>query len=222
MKVLGPAPFFHDDSPRRNSQFEEYTEIGPRNYFENSQLRRFGYTGPDCWFQNTEIGPFANIAASVRVGPTSHPMDRPTQHHFTYRRKMFGLAAEDDEAFFQWRAQQRTSLGADTWLGHGCIVMPGVKIGHGVVVGAGAVVTRDLPDYAIAVGVPAKVVRFRFPEATRQALISLAWWDWPYDKIKAHLEDFSGTTEEFLAKFSGQKDQGKQSLNLASSTGGLS
>jgi carbonic anhydrase/acetyltransferase-like protein (isoleucine patch superfamily) len=68
--------------------------------------------------------------------------------------------------------------------------MPGVTIGNGAVVGSNAVVTRDVPPYAIAVGVPAKVVRMRFDESTIARLEKLAWWDWPHDTLRERLDDF--------------------------------
>ena len=69
-------------------------------------------------------------------------------------------------------------IGHDVWIGHGAIVKPGVKIGHGAVVAAGAIVTRDVPAYAIVAGVPAKFMRWRFEPKISARIISLGWWDW--------------------------------------------
>lgn len=91
-------------------------------------------------------------------------------------------------------------IGNDVWLGRNCTVLSGITIGDGAVIAASAVVTRDVPPYAIVAGNPAKIVRWRFDEATRRSLLDTAWWSWPADEIRqiANLlckEDFS----EFFA-----------------------
>jgi virginiamycin A acetyltransferase len=76
-----------------------------------------------------------------------------------------------------------TVIGNDVWIGRDAIIMPGVRIGDGAIVGTAAVVARDLPPYAVAVGNPARVVRRRFDDATVDRLLALAWWNWPPDLI---------------------------------------
>jgi carbonic anhydrase/acetyltransferase-like protein (isoleucine patch superfamily) len=107
----------------------------------------------------------------------------------------------DEAGFFDWRRSHRVTLGHDVWIGHGAIVLPGVTIGTGVAVGAGAVVTKDLPPYAVAVGNPARILRFRFDEAVRAALLRIAWWDWPAERLAATLEEIRGlSAEAFCAR----------------------
>jgi len=184
-----------------NSHLGYYTEIGSHNFFENVAFGGYSYTGKFCYLQNTQVGKFANIAAMVRIGPTAHPTERPAQHHLTYRRIMYGLDTRDDDAFFAWRAAQITRLGHDTWIGHGAIMLPMVNIGNGAVVGAGAVVTKDVEPYAIVVGVPAKIVRRRFSPDVIARLESIEWWHWSHDVIKARLADFNLSAEEFVRKY---------------------
>ena len=83
---------------------------------------------------------------------------------------MYGFADGEDEAFFEHRLSRITTIGHDTWIGHGAIIMPEVTIGNGAIIGSGAVVTKDIPPYAIAVGVPARVVKHRFEPDTIAAL----------------------------------------------------
>lgn len=66
----------------------------------------------------------------------------------------------------------------DVWIGEGSIIMGGVKIGNGAVIGAGSIVTKDVPDYAIVGGSPAKLIRYRFDKETIQELLKIKWWDW--------------------------------------------
>lgn len=197
---LGENPVIGDSAVIQNGRFGRYTEIGERVRFTDSELGDYSYLGHDCELMSTDVGKFANIAAQVRANPGFHPMERPTQHHFTYRRVMYGLATEDDADFFEWRRRQRVSIGHDTWIGHGVVIMPGVSIGHGAVVGSHSVVTRDVPAYAIVAGAPARVLRMRFPSDIADALQATAWWDWPHDLLAERMADFCDL-RRFLARY---------------------
>jgi phosphonate metabolism protein (transferase hexapeptide repeat family) len=191
----------HEHVELTNCRLGAWTEVGANSWLENVELGDYSYTGPLGFFQNTIIGKFSNIAANVRIGPTMHPMDRPTLHHFTYRRRAYGLAERDDEEFFAWRASQVATIGHDTWIGHGAIIMPGVAVGDGAVVGSGAVVTKDVPAYTVVVGVPAKFVRERFDPATADVLQKMRWWDWTHQQLEERLADFSGPVNAFIEKW---------------------
>lgn len=82
-----------------------------------------------------------------------------------------------------------TVVGHDVWFGTESLVMPGVTIGSGAVVAARAVVTRDVPAYAVVAGNPAHIVRRRYDDATAARLLDLAWWDWPPDRVAAAIPD---------------------------------
>ncbi len=73
------------------------------------------------------------------------------------------------------------------WFGNGVTVMPGVRIGHGAIISTGSVVTADVPDYGVVGGNPARLIRTRFPDADIARLLAVAWWDWPLDRITAHV-----------------------------------
>tara|TARA_R110000822_G_scaffold215362_6_gene350248 strand:+ start:232 stop:870 length:639 start_codon:yes stop_codon:yes gene_type:complete len=81
-------------------------------------------------------------------------------------------------------------IGHASWLGDSVIILPGVKIGVGAVIGAGSVVTKDVPDFAIAVGNPAKVIKYRFSEEVATFVRELAWWNWSPEKIRKNREIF--------------------------------
>lgn len=200
-KRIPPDGLFGTDCVIHGSHFGKYVELGHRNVLENVELGDFSYTGQDCILQNAVVGKFANIAAHVRIGPTDHPMDRPTLHHITYRRRMYALDRSDDETFLSYRKSRVAYVGHDTWIGHGAVVMSEVKIGNGAVVGSGAVVTKDVAPYTIVVGVPAMPVRRRFTEDIAEKLEVIAWWNWDYDTIKSRLDDLSGGIAEFVARY---------------------
>nr|WP_051371461.1 hypothetical protein [Mesorhizobium loti] len=85
-------------------------------------------------------------------------------------------------------------------MGFGAVVLPGVTIGDGAVVGTNALFTKDVPPYAMVVGMPAKILRYRFPPETIEHLMSLRWWDWDDDKIMAESDALVGPVETFLAR----------------------
>lgn len=79
------------------------------------------------------------------------------------------------------------TIGNDVWVGHQSVIMSGVELGDGVVVGAGSVVRRSAPPYAIVAGNPARVLGYRFPKDQIDALLRIRWWDWPVDRITTAL-----------------------------------
>lgn len=92
-------------------------------------------------------------------------------------KRTFGASLEDD------RAPSSCEVGGDVWIGAGANIVTGVKVGHGAVLGAGAVVVKDVPPYAVVGGVPARIIRYRFDEELRERLLALAWWNWPRELI---------------------------------------
>lgn len=95
---------------------------------------------------------------------------------------------------------RRINIGNDVWLGHGVLIANGSDIGNGVIAGAGAVITKPVPDYAIVGGVPAKVIRYRYSPDQIAALNKIRWWNWSDEKIKDCYPDFLGSVDEFINK----------------------
>jgi phosphonate metabolism protein (transferase hexapeptide repeat family) len=169
----------------------EYTELGD-----------YSYLGPGCMVADAQIGKFCAIAAQVRIGAPNHPLDRPSQHRFTYCPEYYTADAQRDRAFFRDRRADRVVIGNDVWIGHAVIVMPGVTVGDGAVLAAGAVVTRDVAPYTIVGGVPAKQIRERFNRDIAAQLSTIAWWNWPTETIFQRLPEFqSGDVEAFCARW---------------------
>ena len=200
-KRLSEAPTVHPTAELRDCRLGKWTEVGARTKMAETTLGDFSYVVDDGEIIYTTIGKFANIAARVRINPGNHPMERASLHHFMYRSAAYEMGPDDD-AFFDWRRSFPVNIGHDTWIGHGVVIMPGVRVGTGAVIGSGAVVTKDVPDYAIVVGVPAKVLRHRHPEAVRESLRRIAWWDWDHATVKARLSDFRAlSAEDFCRKY---------------------
>ena len=91
-------------------------------------------------------------------------------------------------------------IGNDVWVGYRATILSGVKIGDGAVVGAGAIVTTDIPPYAVAFGIPAKVMKYRFSQEAISLLLKIKWWEWEEDKLKENLDDFYGDIDSFISK----------------------
>jgi tetrahydrodipicolinate N-succinyltransferase len=94
-----------------------------------------------------------------------------------------------------------TVIGADVWLCPQSVVLTGVRIGHGAIIGAGSVVVKDIPDYAIAGGNPCRVIRYRFSEDEIRDLLEIRWWDWPEEKVKEAVPLLTSDDVSGLVKF---------------------
>lgn len=198
-KQLGTEPVFHDAVFVRDSEVGAWTELGANTVLVESTFGDYSYTAGDVQIIYTDVGKFCSIASHVRINPGNHPMWRVTQHHITYRRKLYGLG-DDDAEVFAWRRENRVRVGHDVWIGHGATLMPGVTVGTGAVVGASAVVTKDIAPYTIAVGVPAKPLRQRFPDETVAKLLAIAYWDWDRPTLERRFEDLYDL-DTFLEKY---------------------
>ncbi|HZY37043.1 MAG TPA: DapH/DapD/GlmU-related protein [Mucilaginibacter sp.] len=194
------APWIHETALVKNSRMGAWTMVGQRCEVFQSDLLDYAYLVKDVEVFNAEVGKFANVASHVRINPTNHPMWRATLHHFTYRSKSHFMADEDDDQVSNWRNQHRVIIGPDVWIGHGAILMPGVSVGTGAIIGSGSVVTKNVPDYAIVAGNPAKQIRRRVSEETEAAFKRIAWWDWSREELIRALPDFRALDAEAFAK----------------------
>ncbi|HCU69312.1 MAG TPA: chloramphenicol acetyltransferase [Desulfomicrobium sp.] len=198
--MLSPEPTIHATAVVTDSSLGAWTEIGEQTEIISSTIGDYSYFCDRCHVMYAAVGKFCSVANHARLNPSNHPTWRATQHHFTYRSAKFGLGPDDD-AFFAWRKEHPVTLGHDVWIGHGALVMPGVTVGTGSVVASGAVVTKNVPDYAIVAGVPARVIKYRFPAELRDKLLSLTWWDWEHARLAAAMRDFrTMSAEAFVEK----------------------
>jgi phosphonate metabolism protein (transferase hexapeptide repeat family) len=199
-KRLGEQPYIHSTSIVRDSHLGSWTDVGPRTYIVESTFDDYSYAAGDVMIIYSKVGKFCSIASHVRVNPGNHPMDRVTQHHCTYRRVQYRFGDCDDEDFFDWRRAAKCTIGHDVWIGSSAIVLPGVQIGTGAVVGAGAVVTKDVAPYEIVGGVPAKPIRKRFTDDVITKLMQITWWDWDRQTLEARFHELQDL-DTFLEKY---------------------
>lgn len=202
MKLFADRPVIAGDAIITDTSFGAYCEVGQGARILHSHFDDYAYCDRMADIANTSVGKFANIAAMTRIGPTDHPMTTASLHHFLYRSSYYWDGVADDADFFAARAARRTVIGHDTWIGHGAIVKPEVTVGLGAIVAAGAVVTKDVPDWTIVAGCPAAPLRRRFSMETGARMARLAWWNWDHDRLRAALPDFRRlTAEAFLDRY---------------------
>ena len=155
--------------------FERYhaIEIGAYSYGECFV--------PGAFPRGVKVGRYVSIAPGVRVFLRNHPLDRLSMHPFFYNKEL-GWLAEDSIS------SGRLEIGHDAWLGERVIITPGCsRIGIGAVVGAGAIVTHDVPDFAVVAGNPARIIRFRFTEPTCAEIVASQWWLRPVSDCVEHM-----------------------------------
>lgn len=178
----------------RNSFLIEKEEEEKTTYEKNQKLYNLGkhtYLGDRTVIWNSEktsIGKFCSIAIDVAIGAFKHPTKTLSMHPFVYTKyhESFSddIRLENPLIHLKDIGWQKVVIGNDVWIGAKATIMPGITIGDGAVVGSNAVVTRDVPPYAIVVGVPAKIIKYRFDEETIKDLLELKWWDYPEKFIK--------------------------------------
>lgn len=134
-----------------------------------------------------KIGSFCSFADGVDA-VWNHQLDMVTNHDFIYESKI--CSEIDNQKITYEELNREFEIGNDVWLGKNVILTNGVKIGNGARAAAGSVITRDVPDYAVVAGVPAKIMKYRFDKEQIRKLNEIAWWDWPVEKIKESYDDF--------------------------------
>ena len=166
----------------KNTRLEGSVHIFKNCIVNNCTISSYTYIGSNCMVQNATIGSYCSIARDTFIGLGIHPLDRFSTASLFYRRnnpfnKALPVTYEKVEEY------KPVLIGNDVWVGARATIMDGVTIGHGAVVAAGAVVTKDVPAYAIVGGVPAKVLKYRFPEDVVDELLAEKWWEWDLEKI---------------------------------------
>lgn len=176
-------------------------EVGDYSYYDDSRgpehfvARCVRYLFPFIG-DRLIIGKFVAIAQGTQfiMNGANHAMDSLSTYPFaTFG---FGEGAAIDRQAGTYKGD--IVVGNDVWIGREAVILPGVKIGDGAIVGARAVVSRNVPAYAVVVGNPARIVKRRFDESRVEALLSIRWWDWPAEAIGRHADLIRGADIEAL------------------------
>ena len=200
MKIVGKV------SVSRSSKFGKYNYLAVNCTVINCSLGDFSYVAANSLIQNVTIGKFTCIGPDVRIGLGNHPVSEFISIHPVFYSKLAqagGVSFADKQYFNEYTPSK---IGNDVWIGARAIITGGVTVGDGAVVASGAVVTKDVPPYAIVGGVPARIIRMRFEKDEIQALNELLWWDMDEPFLRKNFKLMHSSTN--LNKLSDLKNAG--------------
>lgn len=162
-------------SMTQGSTLEDLCIIGPNNKIIDSRVGRHANIKCGCEIYHSTIGRFCVFAQNVTLGAGRHPVHFASTNFLFYSKNKSFKTFSDGEYFLEEHCY--INVGHDVWFGANTSVVGSVNIGSGAVIAYGAVVTKDVPPYAIVGGVPAKVIKMRFPDEIIQRLLEIKWWN---------------------------------------------
>lgn len=185
--ILKTNVIIGDFSRVEDSSFDNNVTIQRNSLVYSTSIGRYTYTGKNFTSWHCQIGAFCSISWNVGIGGANHDYRKLTTHAFLYA-PQFGLLG--DNVGYN-RFKEECNIGNDVWVGANAVICRGVNIGNGAVIAAGAVVTKDVPEYSIVGGVPARILKKRFSDDIIFLLKDLNWWDLPENVIRENYELFN-------------------------------
>lgn len=183
-----------------NIEVGEYTIYNdfvhdPRDFEKNNVLYHYPING-----DKLKIGKFSSIACGAKFIFTSanHTMHSLSNYTFPIFFEEWGLDVKNIRS--AWDNKGDIVVGNDVWIGYEAVILSGVTIGDGAVIGARAVVTKDVPPYTVVGGVPARPIKKRFDDETIAKLKKLSWWNWDKDKINRNIHNIQNGDIDALEK----------------------
>lgn len=175
-------------SEKAYAEFGNHTNVVAPFFLHRVRLGDYSYIAKNSNVSNCVIGKFCSIGPNFCCGLGIHPTNGiSTAPMFYSTARQNGVSLCNG---CKVEESKQTTIGNDVFIGANVTLLDGVKVGDGAVIGAGAVVTKDIPPYAVAVGVPAKVVKYRFDEHTIKALLERQWWNGTEEDLKKIERDF--------------------------------
>lgn len=193
---LGEQVSIGNDTNIVNSTLQNNVIINRRNFVNDTEIGNFSYTGINTIINFSRIGKFCSIARNVDIGGFNHDYDKvTTMPIFRLNNLLGGEVVFDNNTSY-------CTIGNDVWIAAGVNILHSVTIGSGAIIGAGAVVTKDVEPYSIYAGVPAKKINQRFSDEIVADLLEIQWWNWPFELINQNrdLMFHSRVTKEVIKK----------------------
>jgi virginiamycin A acetyltransferase len=191
LKKMQPMRPFKMLYYKRNSKISSSASIYPFSRVTNSSISHYTYISYNCTINNCELGKFCSISSGVKIGLGKHPVNFiSTSPVFYSPKNPLKIVLSK---VFKFIENERVIIGNDVWIGANVTILDGLKIGHGAIIGANSVLTKNVEPYAIVGGVPAKLIRNRFSQNAIVKLLELRWWDMPirFFKFEAVQQLFS-------------------------------
>jgi acetyltransferase-like isoleucine patch superfamily enzyme len=180
---------FFDCTNAVDSFIGRHCQLHRGSYCKSTKLGDFSYIGAESIVFNATIGRFCSIAEQVHINLGKHPIREFVSTHPAFYSPMRNDGISFVNEHFYPSEYLPITIGNDVWIGFRAIIMGGVTIGDGAVVAASAIVTKNVPDYAIVAGIPARIVGYRFDEATIAAIKQSKWWEKDEQWLREHAED---------------------------------
>jgi len=155
------------------SKIGENVTIGKRTFIDKfSEIGDYTYIGKNCNITKSSIGRYCSIANNVSIGQGEHNINKISTSAFFYKNP------------YEELTKKPCIIGNDVWIGTDAIILRGVTVGNGAVIGANAVVTKDIPAYSIVVGCPAKIIKYRFDPTSIEIIEKSRWWEFNLKEAK--------------------------------------
>jgi acetyltransferase-like isoleucine patch superfamily enzyme len=183
-----------------NSNIDKTSRVCSGSHLVSTTIGKYSYIGNFCTVINTQIGSFCSIADNCIIGGASHPIEWVSTSPVFHEGKNI---MNKNFSTHGYKTGEITEIGNDVWIGNNCLIKSGVKIGNGSVIGMGSVLTKDVGDYEIWAGNPARLIRKRFNDEKIEQLKMSKWWDWENKELYKFAVNFNNI-EEFLKSIKGE------------------
>jgi acetyltransferase-like isoleucine patch superfamily enzyme len=181
--TLGDKCSVGDDTVIERCFFENNVIINRRSYINDSFIGSYCYSGINTTMNWTKMGKFCSLARNVDIGGFNHDYHKiTTMPEFRFVQMLNGGGEIPNNTIHNSYCE----IGNDVWIAAGAQVLHKVKVGDGAVIGAGAVVTHDVPSYSIVAGVPARIIGYRCNPELIEELLRIKWWNWHESIIIEH------------------------------------
>lgn len=180
------------------SQIGKNVKIYKPSFINKTEIGDYTYISKNANISVTKIGKFCSIGPNLFCGWGIHPTNGISTSPMYYSTRLQNGVSLTDKDKIEER--KLITIGNDVFIGANVTILDGITIGNGAIIGAGAVVTKDIPDYAIAVGCPIMIIRYRFNDDQIAALKKIQWWKFDEDKLQ-DVEKLFFNVDEFIKKY---------------------